>query len=41
MLYYVIDPTLRAARNAVGEDYTPAYIPAMLAFMGMSGQAQH
>ncbi len=38
MLYYVIDPTLRAARNAVGEDYTPAYIPAMLAFMGMTGK---
>jgi hypothetical protein len=38
MLYYVNDPSLRAARNAAGEDYTPAYIPAMLAFMGMTGR---
>lgn len=38
MLYYVNDPFLRAACNARNEDYTPAYIPAMLAFMGMSGQ---
>jgi hypothetical protein len=38
MLYYVNDPSLRAARNAAGEDYTPAYIPAMLSFMGVTGK---
>ena len=38
MLYYVNDPSLRAVRNAAGDDYTPAYIPAMLAFMGMTGR---
>ena len=38
MLYYVNDPSLHAARNAAGEDYTPAYIPAMLKFMGMTGK---
>ncbi len=38
MLYYVNDPSLRAARNAAGEDYTPAYIPAMLTFMGATGR---
>ena len=38
MLYYVNDPSLRAVRNAAGEDYTPAYIPAMLSFMGMTGR---
>ena len=37
MVYYINDPSLRAARNAAGEDYTPAYIPAMLKFMGMTG----
>ena len=37
MLYYINDSSLRAARNAAGEDYTPAYIPAMLKFMGMTG----
>ncbi|MBQ7338184.1 MAG: hypothetical protein IJW40_06995 [Clostridia bacterium] len=39
MLYYVIDSSLQAKRNAAGEDYTPAYIPAMLAFMGVTGEA--
>lgn len=38
MLYYINDPSLRTARNAAGEDYTPAYIPAMLAFMGVTGK---
>ena len=38
MLYYTIDSTIWAARNAAGEDYTPAYIPSMLAFMGMTGK---
>ncbi len=39
MLYYINDPSLRAARNARGEDYTPAYIPAMLSFIGATGTA--
>ena len=38
MLYYVNDPFLRAACNARNEDYTPAYIPAMLAFMGITAK---
>lgn len=37
MLYYINDPSLRAQRNVQGEDYTPAYIPAMLAFVGATG----
>lgn len=37
-LYYLFDEDARRQRNAQGLDYTPAYLPAMLAFMGATAQ---
>ena len=37
-VYYLIREDVRAERNRAGLDYTPLYIPCLLAWMGISGE---
>ncbi len=36
-VFYLYNENVRKARNEAGEDYTPAYIPCLLSWMGVTG----